>query len=130
MSQEDRRKLTRLPLQLRAELELPNGMFINCDTQDLSFGGAFLDCSEGIGNLAVGGQCRLHIYLARKDSPLTSNFDAHVVHIEDDGKALRIKFVSSEQEVFEHFKKFIMSSSDDPQKLIDELEQHRPDLFD
>lgn len=58
----ERRKHTRIPIRLKASLIFPGGHAFHGSTENLSFGGAFINCEE-LGNTEIRGNCTLKLFL-------------------------------------------------------------------
>ncbi|MCK5231985.1 MAG: PilZ domain-containing protein [Desulfobulbaceae bacterium] len=117
----DRRKHTRIPIELEAELTFPDGSAFHGTTKNLSFCGAFVSCDELIA-MPKQGDCVLKLILGAEKESASIKITAQIVRSNKNG--VGVMFSSITIEDYNHLKKLMVFNSSDPETLIDELERY------
>ena len=119
---QERRKYTRLPLELAAEIRLPGGTVVKGRTNNISFGGIFFQSSDLTG-FKPGDRCFLSIILQEDGERLSIDFNCEVIHLQGTGTGLG--FISIDgADAYNHFRNLMVMNSPEPDKLLEELELH------
>lgn len=117
----DRRKHTRITLELDAELHLDNGRVIKGKVKNISFSGVFMHHINSA-NISVGSTGMLKIILQADPHPNIINIRCEVVRTDESGAG--IKFVNIDIRGYQQFKNLMIYNSTDPDTLLAELEKH------
>lgn len=115
----DRRRHTRVPLELPAEFHGSKFRFKG-STRDLSFGGAFISAS--VPPSASGDTGTLVIYSAANSNVPEIALEARVQHTEKAG--VGIAFSSGDKRNFSKLQKLLVARSNSGNSLMKELETH------
>ncbi len=118
---DERRKNTRIPLQLHAELHLPNNDIFSGQTENISFSGVYLTCVNST-NIPVGESGVFKIFLQAQPNPKIIEFKCRIVRIDENGSGIR--FLNVDVKDYQQFKNLMVYNSPNPDKLLDELEQN------
>jgi len=117
----ERRKHTRIVLQLDAELILFDNSSFRGKTKDISFSGIYIKCNNAEG-IPIGDKCTIKLHLSSGDNPETIQCACAVVRTATSG--VGIKFISIDLTGYQQFKKLMIYNSSDPDKLTAELEEN------
>ncbi|RJQ14167.1 MAG: PilZ domain-containing protein [Nitrospiraceae bacterium] len=119
---EDRRKNTRLSIQLEAELHLPGDAVYRGKTKNISFSGVYLECLKSSAIPVVNDPCTLKLILQSGPNPNIISFQCRVVRTDKSGAGIR--FISVDMNGYRQFKNLLVYNSKDPDKLLDELNRN------
>jgi c-di-GMP-binding flagellar brake protein YcgR len=117
----DRRKHTRVALELEAELQLDNSITAEGKTKNISFSGIFMYCVNAA-NIPVGGNGSLKIFLQADPHINIINFRCQVVRTDESGVGIR--FINIDVNGYQQFKNLMIYNSSDPDMLLAELEKN------
>lgn len=117
----DRRKHTRVSIELTTELQLDTGVSVKGKIRNISFSGAFMSFVSPA-NIPAGGTGSLKIFLLSDPIISTINFRCQVVRTDESGAG--IKFINIDVEGYQQFKNLMIYNSTDPDALLSELEKH------
>lgn len=118
----EHRKYTRIPLELAAEITSSNGVVYKGGTKNISFGGTFFQMTYST-KLKEGERCNFSIILKEEAERLSIDFNSEVIYVQRSGIGLR--FISIDgADSYNHFKNLMAMNSQDPDKLLEELELH------
>ncbi|MFA7382700.1 MAG: PilZ domain-containing protein [Desulfurivibrionaceae bacterium] len=112
----DKRKNTRVPLQIIINLDFPNRSYKNCKTSDLSAKGVFV---LDITGHQLGEHCLVSLHLEGSTSHLSLEMKGEVARIEEHGLALH--FYEMDLDSFSHLKNILYYNAEDPDVLDEEL---------
>jgi len=112
----DKRKNTRVPLQIIINLKFPNQSYKNCKTADLSAKGVFVLDVTGH---QLGEHCRVSLHLEGSTSHLSLEMKGEVARIEENGLALH--FYEMDLDSFSHLKNILYYNAEDPDAMDEEL---------
>jgi len=129
MDVSEKRKHTRLPIQIDADILLPNGMKIAAKTENISFGGLFLrlESSTETG-LQPGMACDIHLLLLWNEQQVPIQLRCRTVHLHRQG--IGFEFIGIESESYGHFKNLMVMNSTAPDNLLEELERYPGIIFE
>ena len=119
--QGERRKHTRIPIDLRSELTFLDGSTFHGTTKNLSFGGAFVSCNAPMG-IPERGECALKLILGAEEESASIEITARVIRLSENG--VGVMFLSISLDGYNHLKNLMIFNSSDPETLIDELDKH------
>jgi len=117
----DRRKHTRISLELDTELQLDNDSIFKGKIKNISFSGVFMYCINSA-NMSVGSTGLLRIILQADPHPNTINIRCEVVRTGESGAGIR--FINIDIRGYQQFKNLMIYNSTDPDMLLAELEKH------
>ncbi len=115
----EKRKHTRLPIAIRAEIMLENGKICPGVTRNISFSGILAEMQKAE-EVREGDLCNLTIFLAGRQKEPSIEFECKVVRKE---KAdIGFKYIAIiDVESYNHFKNLMVSNSKEPEQLLQEL---------
>jgi c-di-GMP-binding flagellar brake protein YcgR len=117
----DRRKHTRVSLNLGVELQLDDGVTVTGKLKNISFSGVFMYCVNPA-NITVDRTGLLKVFLHSDPHINIINFRCQVVRTDDSGAG--IKFINIDIEGYQQFKNLMIYNSADPDALLAELEKN------
>lgn len=118
----EKRKHTRLPVAVKAEIQLENGKICPGVTKNISFSGILAEIQKAE-EVREGDLCNLTIFLADGQKGPAIEFECKVVHKEKSN--LGFKYIAIiDVESYMHFKNLMVSNSNEPEMLIQELKQN------
>ncbi|MBU0729509.1 MAG: PilZ domain-containing protein [Proteobacteria bacterium] len=118
----EKRKHSRLNIEIQAKLIFPDGQHFTGSTEDISFGGVFFTCPE-LAETTYRKNCLLQLILASgSDSDLILDIESKIVRATESG--VGILFQSIEYTDYRHFEKIMVFNSPDPERLKEELEEN------
>jgi c-di-GMP-binding flagellar brake protein YcgR len=120
-SSKDRRKYTRIALQLKAELKLAGNNIYHGRTKNISFGGVFVFCNNAAG-IPVGEEASLTLVLDSRSHRSEIAFRCEIVRTDETG--VGVKFISVDINGYQQFKNLMVFNSSDPDVLLAELDKH------
>jgi hypothetical protein len=112
----NKRKNSRVPFQVKTNLEFAGKSHTDCETADLSLKGVFV---PGVSGHEVGENCQVSLQLTGSTSQLSLEIKGTVVRVEEDGLALH--FYEMDLDSFFHLKNILYYNSEDPDVLDKEL---------
>ncbi|MBF0227174.1 MAG: PilZ domain-containing protein [Desulfobacterales bacterium] len=120
----EKRKHKRIPIEVAAEIELPDGKIYKGKTENLCFGGAFVSLTEEFNKQNIEN-CNLKLILKESNNQIDIKFKCDIVHIQKDetGIGIGIKFKSIDGDSYHYFKKLMVLNSSEPEDLLEELQQ-------
>ncbi len=120
----ERREYTRVRAVVAAELTLPGGQTHGGVTGDLSFGGVYLDCDEPIGipqdQLPQSEDGLLRLTLT-DEAGTVSTIELRCQLVGTDGHRAGLRLTGMEPEYYQKFRDFLLSRTDNPEKLLREI---------
>ena len=121
-SEKNKRKHTRLSLELRAELKVNDSSFEG-STSNMSFGGAFITFPTPVeDSIPKGTDCELQLHLGAGSKSLKVPIQCKIARCSEDG--VGIEFCSTTIEGYWHFKNLMVYNSPEAEILLAELEVH------
>ena len=120
-TQKDRRKNTRISLELEAELQLSEHSAYSGKTGNISFSGVYLLCMQAA-KIPVGAKGMLKLYLQAGPAPNAIAVRCQVVRTDESGAGIR--FIHIDLEGYQQFKNLMAYNSPDPDTLLSELTKH------
>jgi len=120
-SPKDRRKHTRIPLELETELQLDDARIIPGKIRNISFSGVFMHCVNST-DIPVGRTGFLKIFLQTVPHPNIIGIRCQVVRTDESGAGIR--FINIDVEGYQLFKNLMIYNSTDPDTLLAELEKN------
>lgn len=113
---EERRKFTRVPFDVSAELEI-NGRTIQADTiEDLSIGGCRLPVAT---EQCIGAECQVTIFLTGSEDEIRVEMLGTIVRY--DQESVSVKFTRVDPESERHLQRIVLYNSQDPGKVEKEI---------
>lgn len=117
----DRRRFTRVNVNLQVEVSDGRMSLIGCETRDLSLRGVFI-YSDVI--FPIGSQCLVTITLSGMVVPVEIKLNARVVRAESEG--IGVEFESSQDlESYHHLRNLVMYNSLTPEQIEEEEKSGR-----
>lgn len=116
---EEKRRFSRIVLQMKAELLVHGNLFSVAEIANLSVGGCQLDIGK---DFPAGTECSLLIVLNPADRRMNVETDGEVVRSQ--GGVLGIRFTSISPEALVHLQNIIRYNSPDPDRVEQEIDQH------
>lgn len=102
-SERERRRDVRVTFRATALLKFAGGkVFDNCQTSDISVGGAFV---EGVRGVAAGEQCTVAFHLIGRSSSLVLDMTGEVIRVMEQGVALQ--FAEVDEDSFCHLQNIV-----------------------
>ncbi len=117
----DRRKHTRISIELEAELKLSDKVSFKGKIRNISFSGVYLHCVNST-NMPVGETGLFKLFLQTDPHPNFINFRCQIVRTDESGAGLR--FIDIDIEGYKKFKNLMVYNSTESDKLLAELEKH------
>lgn len=112
------RKHTRLPIKVMAELLFDDLRLYHGTTQNLSFGGAYIQLATQH-DVPPENYCQLTLVLREKPERTAIQIKCEVVHADKNGVGLRIHAINIDD--YKDFKQLLLSHTPAPIVLLDEL---------
>jgi len=125
---EEKRKNKRIPITLDIQIILSTGEKYKGKTINLSFGGVMARFQE---NVAIKPEslCKMILLLEAGEEYIELNFKAKAVHIKENILGFSFLYII-DLDGYKHFKNLMVFNSDDPDELLNELEEHPGMLID
>ena len=124
----EKRKHTRLPIAIKAEIQLENGKICPGVTKNMSFSGVLAEIQKAE-DVRTGDLCNLTIFLADGQKEPAIEFECKVVR--KDETDIGFKYIAIiDVESYMHFKNLMVSNSKEPEMLIQELKQNPGIIID
>jgi c-di-GMP-binding flagellar brake protein YcgR len=115
----ERRKNSRIALQIEAELQLSEKAVHRGKTRNISFSGVYMSCMNA-SSIPVGETGFFKLFMEPSSGADAIQFMCQVVRIDDTGTGL--KFIDIDLEGYQKFKNIMLYNSPDPDKLLAELD--------
>lgn len=117
--EKEKRKHTRLPISINAEIRMENGDVLKGLTKNISFSGILIETRDSE-KLIPGETCNLFLLLNEEQRDPAIEFECRVVRREN--FYVGMKYVAVvDVEGYMHFKNLMISNSGDPDRLLAEL---------
>ncbi|MCU0821797.1 MAG: PilZ domain-containing protein [Spirochaetes bacterium] len=117
----EKRKYTRLPIEIKAEVQLEDGKILPGITKNISFSG-ILAKIEKAEEIREGDLVNLTIFLLDGQKDPAIEFECKVIR--RDKADVGFKYIAIiDVESYTHFKNLMVSNSREPELLISELKQ-------
>lgn len=116
---EEKRRFTRVPFRLEAELSVDNILYKAGEIKNLSIGGCLLPITV---DLAPGTVCLLTVVLSGTSSELSVRAEGLIVRCTPGGVAVR--FTRIDPDSLFHLQNIILYNSPDSEKVEVEIEKH------
>ncbi|MFC1516724.1 PilZ domain-containing protein [Thermodesulfobacteriota bacterium] len=116
---DNRRKFTRVPFSVKAEITVNDHVFDVEELSNLSIGGCLLPIAE---DLKEGTSCHVKILLSGTDSEMSIRIDGEVRRSEPGTVA--IKFIRIDPDSLFHLQNIIRYNSPDPDAVDREITKH------
>jgi c-di-GMP-binding flagellar brake protein YcgR len=120
-TRKDRRKNTRVSLELAAELQLSEHSAYTGKTGNISFSGIYMLSIEAA-KIPVGATGMLKLHLQAGPAPNAIAIRCQVVRTDESGAGIR--FIHIDIEGYRQFKNLMAYNSPDPDTLLAELAKH------
>ncbi|MBF0175228.1 MAG: chemotaxis protein CheX [Magnetococcales bacterium] len=121
----EKRKHTRVPVQVTAELELPQGVVVRTQSVNFSVAGAGLE-NVPVDVAFVGCRSQLRLFLSMGTEALQEHshiiqFQAQVVR--QDGRGIGIRLLDADIERFTAFRDLLLKYATHPEKILEEIKK-------
>ena len=116
---DDKRRFTRVPFRVQAEITVDESSYDTKEIKNLSVGGCLLPVSAP---LDVGAACHVKILLSGTSSELHIEVDAQVVRC--DAGEVAVKFTGVDLDSFFHLQNIVRYNASDPDTVEEELRAH------
>lgn len=104
----ERRRFTRVSIQIEGELALDDATTISGISRDLSLNGLFLLCEA---SAPVDANCHVTLFLGERTAPLRVEAHGRVVRTDDTGVGLMFTDIMG-LESFEHLRNLVLYNAD------------------
>lgn len=118
----ERRKHTRLPLKMKAELIFEDGSTFEGQTRDISFGGAFLCCQTAMPSPLKGSNGVLKIIF--QNGTADNALEIECFHVRSGKKGIAVQFKAIDIIAYNKFEKMMIYNAPDPEILSAELDKY------
>lgn len=118
---QEKRKYTRLPININTELVTHDGEVHSCTSENLSFGGAMLKLPEN-SRLKIGDTCEVSLVLQEQPQRLAIRFQCKVVNSRNN--TLNLQFTGVFAENYKDFVYLMVNESDNPEVLMEEMSRN------
>jgi len=115
----ERREFTRIPVNVKVDVEAGTAATLTGEARDLSLNGFFLECTEPF---AVGTECDVLLYLGEGPKALQIKAQGKVARKEKNGMGVQLTDIAVES--FEHLRNLIQYNAKDPQQVEKEFDSH------
>lgn len=116
---EEKRRFTRIPFKLKAELKANNLLYKAKKINNLSMGGCLLPIDA---DLDAGTPCYLKILLSGTNTRLSIQVEGQILRVSRSGVA--VKFTRIGPDSLYHLQNIILYNSSDPDEVEREIENH------
>jgi c-di-GMP-binding flagellar brake protein YcgR len=120
MNSRERRKHTRISINMNAELQAGNEIYRG-KVKNISFSGGFIYCADAA-NLIIGETCSLKLIL--QPEPHTNIVAFQCKIIRTDATGVGIKLTRVDMDGYQKFKNLMVYNTPDPDSLLDELNKY------
>ncbi len=117
---DERRRFTRIPIGITAELSYQGEIYPVNEVDDLSMGGCQLTTE---GSFDPGEECEVSIMLTGSADEIRVQINGEINR--DDENHVSIKFLNLDSESYFHLQRIIMFNSSDPGKIENEIRDNR-----
>nr|CRH07045.1 conserved protein of unknown function [Include PilZ domain] [Candidatus Magnetococcus massalia] len=119
---DNRRKFTRVPVQLRAELLVPERPVCHVRVENLSFSGAGVFCDMAVDSPPVyRGELTMVLVLHPDDRHFNINLKGRIAYAQNGGR-MGLIFTGIDVNDFNHFKQLMLAHSDHSAALLEDIE--------
>lgn len=116
----ERRKNERLPIEMNAEVYLPEkGKKLSGEIVNISFGGALVALTSAAAEVEEGVHAVVSIILQKKPLETIIRIWSQAVHV--GAESVGFNFIHINLEDFAHFKEMMLLNSSNPEALMEEL---------
>ena len=116
MSENERRKNTRVPFQTTADLIFSDKSYQKCETENLSVKGVSI---PGVVGHQINEECEVSLALSGTTSELRLEMKGKVVRVTAEG--IGIQFTEIDLDSFYHLKNIVYYNAEDPDQIETEL---------
>jgi c-di-GMP-binding flagellar brake protein YcgR len=116
---EERRRFTRVPFDVIADLEVNGETFHTETIEDLSVGGCRLPIKT---DLCIGADCQVTIFLTGSQEEIRVEMVGTIVRY--DSESVSVKFTSVDPESEAHLQRIVMYNAQDPAKVEKEIQDN------
>jgi len=116
MTQDERRKNTRVDFHTIVDVSFADAAYVACPTENLSTKGVFVDNIPG---RALGDACSIVLKLAGSSPELSLSMTGEVVRLVGDG--IGIHFSEMDLDSFSHLRQIVYYNSDDPDHITEDF---------
>jgi len=117
MTQDEKRRATRVRFLTTASLNFDDAHFTHCETADLSTKGLFV---FGAADRKKGDECAIELRLSGTSTKLVVRMRGKVVRVREDGVALN--FFEVDLDSYHHLKNIVYYNSENPDELTGEFD--------
>jgi len=115
----EKRRFTRIPFKVRAELTVDNVAYIVEEVNNLSVGGCLLPLTL---DSEPGQNCRIRIQLSGVSSGLSIKINGKIARL--DKSAIAIQFTHIDMDSLFHLKNLVRYNAPDPDAVENEIMEH------
>ena len=116
---DEKRRFTRVPFRVIAELTVNNVLYSCDEINNLSISGCLLPIEA---DLELGMACQLRIFLSGTNDKLLIKVDGEIIRCEDG--AVAIKFTGIESDTLFHLQNIVRYNYSDTEKIEKEIHDH------
>ena len=116
---EDKRRFTRIPFTVKAEVRAANVLYSIEEFSNLSIGGCLVPITA---QLESGTECQVEVLLSGTSSELTLRVEGEVVRSLPESVAIR--FTRIDPDSLFHLQNIIRHNAQDPDKIEAEISEH------
>ncbi len=116
---EEKRRFTRVPFKVEAEIQIDDTLYHTEDISNLSVGGCLLPIQ---GDFEVGTSCRVKISLGGTSSELNVRVEGEIARNTPEGIA--VKFTGVDLDSLFHLKNIVRYNSSDADAVEKEIRDH------
>ncbi len=116
---EERRRFTRIPFKVNAEITVNNTVYIVKEISNLSVGGCLVCIKADVG---LGTNCHVKILLSGTISDMSIEIDGKIKHRAPE--AVAIQFTRIDPEGLFHLHNIVRYNSPDPDTIDREIREH------
>lgn len=116
---DEKRRFTRIPFKVKAEMTANNELYFANEIQDLGVGGCLLPVDA---DLEPGTECHLKILISSTNSDLSIQVDGKIIR--SDSGSLAVRFTGIDPDSLFHLQNIILYNSRDTEKVEQEISKH------
>lgn len=116
---EEKRRFTRIPFKLKAELKVNNVLYKAKEIKNLSIGGCLLPIDA---DLDPGTPCYIKISLSGTNTRLSIQVEGQILRVSQSEVA--VKFTRIGPDSLYHLQNIVLYNSSDPDEVESEIENH------